>query len=294
MRLIRDSLVQRAILSKFKIFLLFLLVCLSCQKTESSYLSSLTQEERADIDYLFRHLLIEDSGAFVLFGSKPLCDSGFFDHAVEDPRYRRNLAHGWAAWEKLKKQLPTTRYLLVKKMVKIPLQYPDRYEEKTFQHIILANIEKTAFVLAENYELFKNYVGIDFHPLQVVFELEDPNSLFWNKVFDFEHPHRPGGSIAHGLLFGFGKRNALFWTWESDLAARNEKAAAYFKHAPFAFHSFQNKEGELQEVSELEIPAFKAIEGDETLKRYKREKREIEKLYRGKEFLEVTLKQLSK
>jgi hypothetical protein len=44
----------------------------------------------------------------------------------------------------------------------------------------------------------------------------------------------------------------------------------------------------------LAIPGFVAFEGDETVEMYKQEKKKIQQIYRGKDFLEVTLQQLSK
>ncbi|MES2272888.1 MAG: hypothetical protein V4487_01695 [Chlamydiota bacterium] len=47
-------------------------------------------------------------------------------------------------------------------------------------------------------------------------------------------------------------------------------------------------------ANELEIPFFGAVEGDEMIERYESEKRKIQKLYRGQDLVEVSLKQLTK
>jgi hypothetical protein len=52
--------------------------------------------------------------------------------------------------------------------------------------LVLINIQQTALVLAENYEIFKNSAEMDFHPLQTMFEAKNPDSLALEECFFYE------------------------------------------------------------------------------------------------------------
>src|SRR5690348_16699402 len=52
----------------------------SCNGQKQPVLSAcLTPEEKKDLEYFFRFLVFENCGAFVLFGSKPLCEMSLQD-----------------------------------------------------------------------------------------------------------------------------------------------------------------------------------------------------------------------
>lgn len=287
----------------FSLFLLVFAFC-GCQK-KPQLSSSLTKEEQKDLDYLLRYVMIHGSGLFVLFGSKPLCDTGFFDSLVEsgDGPYRRNLHDGWKAWEKLQATLPSPRrFLLIKEPVTHSFLWPEgKSQDQQLHRIILVDVQKTAFVLAENYEVFKKFTGSDFHPLEAAFEIEDPNSRFWNAIFNYkkkdsETRDHALAQIVAGLLFGFGKHNTLFWTWHQEFENKKGKVADYLKNAKFpgsiiSEPTLSNKDLPLDS---LFIPTYRTLEENEMTELYKKELRKIKKLYRGKDFLEVTLLQLSK
>ena len=168
----------------------------------------------------------------------------------------------------------------------------DRESERGGCQLILANIQRTALVLAENYSIFKEAVGMDFHPLQVVFELQNPHSEFWKRIFKVEN------HVAKGLLFGFGLKNALFGDWSFKQLHTNtsteleKEVAQYLKNTPLHISTTPVEVGE-SSPSNFTIPLFGVVQGDDVAEKYEKEKKEIEKIYLGQDMVEVTLQRLS-
>ncbi len=125
---------------------------------------------------------------------------------------------------------------------------------------------------------------MDFHPLQVVFEAEDPNSEFWKKVMSIEN------HLAKGLLFGFGRQNSLFgsWAFSRTNEGHRKKAEAFINQTPFIASTDIVPRGKFF----FNIPFFRAIQGDKTAKKYGKERVAIERRYRNQDMIEITLKQL--
>lgn len=323
---------------------------------QKSHLSAcLTAQEKTDLEHFFRSLLFDRYGAFVLFGSKPLCDmlltdtdstvaeemfQQWIDSLPEDKRKEfkdwrgnrqqvelepeYNLYRGWLAWEKVRKTFEMKRFIL-----RIaPLRGPDSYE------LVFVNIQQAALTLAENYTIFKNAAEMDFHPLQVVFELQNPDPVFWRRVLSLPN------HLTKGLLFGFGLRNSIYGDWsfscpksqaatdweklavdwgklgmeyldrvypmrsdgfvplfgaatqERAVPALENRVVEYLKNTTTSASTSTVKFGE-GSPSNFTIPLFGAIEGDDTVQKYTKEKAEIEKRYRGKDLVEVTLQRLA-
>ena len=157
------------------------------------------------------------------------------------------------------------------------------------------NIQQVALVLANHYETFKQAAGgIDFHPLQAAFELQDPNSTFWNNVLSMQN------HLAKGLLCGFGYRNSLFGDWRCSFQngklalpseAYRKEVENYLEEALFIPSTTPIASGKIS-LSNFTIPLFGMFPDDETAEKYRREKEIIEKIYRGQDVVEVTLQRL--
>lgn len=278
----------------------------------SSITSCLSTEEKADLEYFFRWLVFENQGAFVLFGSKPMCIMSlrdidtpidrdkfqiWFNSLPEDekakvesvlsqaksvPKLEHNPYRGWMVLQKALKNLKMRDYLFRL----VPLLNAGHYD------LVLIDIQRTALVLAENYSIFKEASGgMDFHPLQAVFELQDPDSVFWKNIFSLQN------HLAKGLLFGYGLKNSLFghWSFSSSQGKLTlpsekyrEKIEDYLKGT-----SFKPTMPNQSSISNLTIPLFGMVAGDKTAKKYAKEKAAIEKIYRGKDIVEVTLQCLA-
>jgi hypothetical protein len=281
----------------------------------------LTDEEKKDLECILRLLIFENHGAFVLFGSKPLCEICAMDtddtevdelkhqqllasmpleeraefestlkkleaQEVREPViFARNPYKGWLALEKVIKNLNIKKYILV-------IDHEGMYGVRCDRTLILANIQRVSLVLAENYSIFREASGMDFHPLEAALGLQDPHSVFWNNVFKIDN------HLAKGLLFGFGEKNSFFGDWglkqwsKKSSVRLSEKAIAYLKNVPSRTSTARVKIGE-GGPSNFTIPIFGAIEDDEMIELYEKEKKEIEKIYRGKDLIEVTLQRLA-
>lgn len=141
-----------------------------------------------------------------------------------------------------------------------------------------------ACVIEKNYAIFRNVVGEDFHPLEVVFELGNPDALFWKKVLS-DH-------LAQGILFGFGRKNSLHYVWKHHYQGKDPKVGEYFQQVHW--ESSTKKQIPYQKVSSsnFTIPRFGCIEKDKFVKKYRKERKKILKIYQGKDLVDVTLTQL--
>lgn len=297
-------------------FIVTIFFSTSCHSKKSfSLTASLSTEEKLDLEYFLRSLLFENFGAFVLFGHKPLCEMELHDteakidevafqkwfdslsdgerakveavlsKAEPAPKLKRNPYRGWLALQKAKSHFKMKNYLF-----RIVPNRGRGYE------LTLINIKQTALVLAEHYEIFKQAAGgMDFHPLQAVFELQDPNSMFWRNVFSLQN------HLAKGLLFGFGLKNSLFGNWRFSslngklLPSENykEEIEDYLKSALSLTSSKQLSTFENGSAINMAIPIFGMLPEDETAQEYAKEKVAIEKIYRGQDIVEVTLQRLA-
>ena len=307
-------------------FLVTVFLLSSCTRNKEPLLSDcLTAEEKQDLDYFFRFLLYENYGAFVLFGSKALCEMNLPDtrydpkctditewvnampendqkkfriiqknaqkRARKTPKLKRNPYQGLVAFEKVQKKIKMKNFI-----IKTVPDYAGDDQVSGYE-VTLVNIQQTAFVLAEHYAIFKEAAGMDFHPLQAVFELQDPTSVLWKNIFSLKN------HTAKGLLFGFGLKNSLFGNWhlsclhgQLELPSEHykETIADYLKNLLCDASSSNHKNSYSEEpLTHCVIPLFKMVPGDEMADKYMKEKAVIERAYRGKDFVEVTLRRLA-
>lgn len=269
----------------------------------------LTSEEVKDLEYFLNLLLFENYGAFVIFGSKPICDMTLIDTErgeaiweqklaamseeeraqwdkrlkemeergdILKPGFLSNPYKGWLALEKISRQFNKNRFMMLIK---------PQAEGSAFYDLLFIDIPKTAVTLAEHYDYFKKITDIDFDPFSIVYELKDSQSLFWNRVFKMEN------HLAKGLLFGYGEKNALLFDCQFKHLEKENATSKKIMDIPIPL-SFENEiklgQGNLKNFT---IPRFGVID-DEYVRKYQKEKREIEKYYRRKNFLQATLAKL--
>lgn len=302
------------------VFLFFLSACADHRDQFFNFSASLTVKERTDLEQFFQSFLFKNYGAYVLFGSKPLCELSVRDmdsqatdialkkfwaqlplrerekieelrRKVQSKKTQEQLDkeaswesacyRGWLTFQNLKQDFKLKGFLFRV----LPTCQPDSYD------LLFINIQQTSLVLAENYEIFKQAAGMDFHPLHVVFEAEDPNSIFWKNVMSVEN------HLAKGLLFGFGCRNSLFGSWafsvrKGDLGLPSEEYRKEVEEFVQQTPSLLSTDVVPQGAFAFNIPLFSTIPGDETAKKYEKERIIIEQKYHNQDIIEVTLKQL--
>src|SRR5579872_5980757 len=113
---------SRSLLKLIFFISIFFVVCCGCQR-DKNLLECLTKEEKDDLYYLFRQLIDNESGAYVLFGSKPLCTGFLKVTSGKEGQFWRDPENGWKAWGKLK-NFVGNRYILVKKPYTIQMPLP--------------------------------------------------------------------------------------------------------------------------------------------------------------------------
>ncbi len=251
-------------------------------------LEVLSSEECENLHHLLRDIVDRESGAFVLFGSKPLC-TAFIETNPKNSLH--SLETGWEAWDKIKPFI-NRRYILTRRGFTVMI---DESKKLELQLIVLADAKKTASMLKKHYDFFKSFIGSDFDPHQLVFELENPHSLFWNQIFDLENQSPKGifnGNKACGLLFGFGLLNSTRFALEANVNKNLFRKGSLHNYGEknLIWANFFYERG----FNTFLIPGFIAFDGDTTIKKYKKERKKIQSIYKGRDFLKVTLQKFGK
>lgn len=279
---------------------------ISATESISSLVSS---EEKACLKRFFRYLLIQEGGIYTLWGSKPVTvftinlrtpqelQALYKASGIEPTIYLVDLSNDndrleyeklseeqkkrvlfvdnedveilskWENWEKIREKFTIKKYLLFMK---------DNPHDKKAPFLFFVNIAQTITTLQDHYMLFKEVYEQDFDPLNSISELKNPHSTFWDKILE---DHR-----TRGILFGYGKENALCFYWQSrDSIIKSPPKNAANKDIEFKIY----------QLEDLPIPGFVSFsENDPIVKKYHKEKKQIQKEYDQKDFVYHTLKKL--
>jgi hypothetical protein len=285
------------------IWILFsiLIVTSSCSRQKDS--------EKTRWNEFYVRLLFIESGAFTLHGSKPITGI-ILDHRPKeekdkeradllskmleeerpaiksekkidyDPKY--DFSESWRLWEKNLQKDKINNYIIA--------HFPTKTSDLDFIYIV--NIVEAATIIKKHYSLFKNYVGFDFDPLEMVFEIYNENSVFWNKLLNNEKTI-PESVCLLGILFGYGIENSYPYSllFDDERTGLSKKITSnLYKQViknqyPVKVKKFSEKD--------FPIPGFKTFS---TWKpqciRYEKEKSEIMNIYRKKELEKEALKKL--
>lgn len=267
-----------------------LLLFSSCTKQEKETLK-IPREDRKWLTQFFNDTMFFENGIYTLWGSKPLTlmaipnfsdeeYQAFYDALTEEEKSEElnldgyDLPNTWEKWEQISARYPMNKYKLFK---------TDLFQDDHYIFVFFVNILKTAMTIQDNYEAFRKAVDFDFNPLEVTLEIDQKDSKFWQKTKDHSH--------LWGLLFGFGKMNSYAFQWK------------YFDH-PKSCNEFckllntssSNKKRHdivKYNINDFQIPGFMSFEdNDEVVELYNLEKIKIQKQYKGKDFLDLTLQKL--
>jgi hypothetical protein len=264
---------------------LFFILCVfsSCSKPQVSK-DPLNKTEREVLHNLFSYLLFDHHAAFVLFGSKPMVEVVLqppMDEESEKRLYEslrkkmevkiiRPPYDVYECWKTLGKclgRIKIQNYVFAERRLK---NCPGAFA------IYTINKNNMAHVIREYYDHFKRVYGQDFDPVEELKNLTSLDSDFWDVVLEDQ--------FALGLLFGFGETNASAFT-----KMLQDRAV------PPDFEFSTTEKVELFQASQecFTIPMYRSFPADPTLQNYRKEKREIEGVYRGRDLLDVTLKKLA-
>ena len=283
---------SKSILTIF--FVLVFFVMPSCNSVSVSSDAKLTAEEHRALESLFSHFLLHEGGAYTLFGSKPLS----FDVISQIPEEEKqeflsfsshpviknelNFSENWNIWKRVRDRYPMSRFLLVERK-------PPAFSSGE-SSVFLVNIAAVASLLEKHYPKFRAAVREDFDPLDIVFEIEDDGSAFWETVLARDD--------LLGILLGYGEENAkLFW----EIKAREAQMSAEKTSQKQRFlASLSTQTPGSNSLSAFDatfpLPCFGCYAPDESsrlIKQYENERRAIKKIYRGRDFVRVTLDRLT-
>ena len=277
------------------LFFLNVFMTFSCSipsKKNNRQIPNFTKKEKENLENFFFCLMLRHSGIYVLQGSKPMCSAVIFITTPEQEEeiYRElaeegrdrpaiNKSFHWQDWEPVKKRINMNNYIITVR--EIP-SWNSPYSKEIF----FMNIANTINVLLKHYSFFKDVVGFDFDPLDKIYEIENNTSIFWKKILN--------NYTAMGILFGYGEENSRFFEyWSHGIDTSKGQSLDYFNHIPF--NAYDNLCPILDKginYQNFPLPTFRHLKNDLILEKYKKERKQIKKLYKGKNPLEVTLKKL--
>lgn len=229
-------------------------------------------------------LFLEEGAIFVLWGSKPLSTfplylfrdeemKNLYDQLSEEEKSQvtiienYDLPSNWKKWEIFQKDLNIHQFALFLRETDNP-KAPE---------ICFVNLLQTALTLEDHHEIFTKTLGFNFESDQVVSEIQDPHSIFWNKVL--QEP------LLLGILYGFGKHNSLSFHWKHIKEGR-------INHALNFIFSDARKLGHTN-LENFPLPIFASfINNDPIIEKYENERRMIKNHYKGKDFVQLTLEKL--
>lgn len=152
---------------------------------------------------------------------------------------------------------------------------------------LFVNIPNLVYVLHHHYEDFSKRTQTNFDPKEIVFQISNESSVFWNKVFT-DH-------FLKGLVYGYGERSAYLFEWS------DEHLETVFKERR-AFFSNKDRLKEVAnflvksniQVSDLPIPEFFHFGITDSKKiEYEIEKERIVKSFEDKDFTSEVMKILN-
>lgn len=258
---------------------------------------NITQEEKVWLKEFFRDLLFNSPGAYTLYGAKPISISNLThlteankqkleeDYQLLSEEEKSNLilrrydfTTNYNKWEKIKDRFPIRQYLFG--------TFPSPYENSV-ELVLFVNVEMAVKTLLDHYEDFHRLLGFDFDPLEVVFEIENKASSFWNAILK--------NHVLLGILLGFGKNQSWFFEWNMKYKNAQDKIDSFIRSLPkkTVGEEYVDDYG----PQHFSLPAF--IEfglypDQATVKQYEAAREKIKALYKGKDEVDLAIKWLTR
>jgi hypothetical protein len=277
------------------VFLYFVLLAPSHpEKTLSSKISLIPQEDRYILEDFFQTLLLREGGAYTLFGDKPITYDAYFESdcipclltSMGYWEQNKRCELGWKTWKKYSHLFPSNHFLLQAK------KRDDQWVE-----IILVNKDQFIQTINENLKEFKSILGRKFVPENFLRQYEkDDNALF--HLLNKHHG-------LFGILLGFGKRNALMYQERDRILVdfyhftlkTNPQPIVGFEtiadERAFFESAFVRSFNDIGRLTYIHLPYFmvdpKSTETCAIREKYLRQRKHIQDIYSHGDFLEITL-----
>jgi hypothetical protein len=284
---------------RFKYFTYFFAIILfftSCSEPQGGLSCKISKEERVWMAQFFNDFLLSNQAIFTLWGAKPITEvilyhytdeekQAYYDSMTAEEKKKcftiegYSLEETWQKWERVSSRFPMKRYMLFKSEI---------FQDQKASLVYFVNILQTAVVIQENYEAFRKVVNFDFNPLEVVLQMKDKNSIFWNAMKN----GLGSTSTLWGLLFGFGKINSYAYQWK--YFDHTESCEEFCNQLTTRLSNASLHGKVVCSIDDFQIPYFISFdESDEIVRSYKEERKRIQAIYKGRDFLNVTLERLT-
>lgn len=261
---------------------IFLVAC--GKQSNRSY--DLSEKEYEALQSFFSSFLFSEGGAYTLFSDKPITFEVIIpvsELSDEDRPFIVNDQDWENGWKKIKSRIKTPLFLLVER------PSPLTKGRSAF----LVNIAATAITLQKHYHELKEFVGFEFDPFQVIFEIENEHSLFWDKVLKNEY--------FLGTILGYGEDNAhIAWLHQcykdGEYSGKYQDKIKEFIETIFSKSPSSNASAQTKEDISFLLPSFScysAGQSERLLEKYKHDREEIKKIYKGKDLVDVTLDRIT-
>lgn len=267
------------------------LLTVDCKTITESFVKKYDAEKMGWMKDFFEEIFLRESGAYTLYGSKPITAGIIYDLSDEEWNKRLedtlNLCEedereelkksvieidytfnrSWRKWQEASANLPLQKFLLV------DWPMPDEKIRTWF----LVNIPETAFVLQKHYETFKRVWGKDFDPFQIVYEIQDTKSEFWRTVWNHH--------ALTGLLHGYGERNSWMFYWENTHVEPYRKKM--FVRELTGHAGLEKKTFEIPPLA-----SFPQSGTDPVVENFKNDQAALEEIFKDEDFSEICLRGL--
>lgn len=268
----------------------------SSKNNISQRLSKIPQEDRFFLEYFFRFVLSKEPFSYVLFGDKPIATASiplekkFSWHwmpSFEKTRPKKSiLKKGWEVWQKYENLFPSSNYII--------RGISNGNDE--ILTILLINKRNFLKSFEAHFEVFANIFGPNITGLELLkkFTMENP----------FDEKARKHDTATLGILYGFGKHNALLFQRRNEIKERRGQRTTIKTQNFSKDKELKNLNQHLQyfgdprpndELLFMLLPMFVAdYEHEETKvlkKKYTSDRKRITQIYGRGNFLEVALEQ---
>ncbi len=235
------------------------------------FLTACSSETENESEAFLRKILLEEGGVYTLLGDKPITDlliykggeesislEGLSRESLEKIEYGDDSTFkDWNSWKKFSKKLNFKNFRFVERPC---------LNDPSYVMYLLVNIETLKKLLQEYNSLFSNEILKNFNIDQVINELDNPKSIFWNEAFKNHY--------ICGLLHGYGEENSAHF---KRIMSGEIKA------------SFSEKFEDSITQDNFPLPIFAVADNESMVKKYRQQRSHIQKIYRDKNFLKTTL-----
>jgi hypothetical protein len=235
------------------------------------------QSDRKQSEAFLTKLLLENGGIYTLFGDKPITGMLIFCGNPEDLSLEglseetlRNVIfvedytpENYASWKRFSKGLKFTKFRLIEQpCANDPLQLS----------YMLVNLNNVRNLLQSHQKTFQEHLKMVIDAEQILQQLDQPSSAFWSTVFKDHY--------LAGLLYGFDEESIRQFdkTIRSSSVERNR---------------FSDDHSGFVSIESFPLPVYAIFPGDTRLTEYAKQREQIQKLYKGRDFMEVTLRRMT-